>query len=257
MKVSVVIITRNESHNIGECLASVAFANEIIVVDQSSEDKTVAIARGCGAHVTVTADWPGFGIQKNRAIALATSDWVLSLDADERISPELAKELQAVMANSQLDAYEIPRLTNFCGQWIHHCGWRPDHVLRLFRRGKAQFTEDLVHERVILIPGTSLGRLKNDILHYSYPTPANYWRKLHAYSEAWARQRWRAGQRCSLTRAFASGFFAFLKSYIFRLGFMDRGMGLVVCTMQAQAAFAKYFTLYCLNQTDAINPKDK
>jgi glycosyltransferase involved in cell wall biosynthesis len=244
---SIILITKNEAANIDACLHSVAFADEIVVVDSGSTDDTVAIARQLGARVEVTPDWPGFGPQKNRALALASHPWVLSLDADERVTPELRAEIEAVVRGAgPASAYEIPRLTQFCGQWIHHCGWTPDHVLRLFRREAARFSDDLVHERV-LVQGP-VGRLKTSLLHYSYPTPAHYWRKLEQYSQAWAQQRHAAGQRTSMARAAAAGLVAFIRSYLFRLGILDGAMGFAVCTMQAQAAFGKYFALYCLNR---------
>lgn len=252
MRLSVVVITRNESANLRACLESVAFADEKIVLDNASTDDTVAIARACGATVAEAADWPGFGPQKNRALQLATGDWVLSLDADERVTPALAAQIREAMATGGREAFEIPRLTRFCGQWIHHCGWTPDHVLRLFRRGRARFSDDLVHERV-LFDGGRPGRLSNVLLHESYPTPAHYWRKLEAYSQAWAQQRHAQGQRTTMTRAALSGVVAFARSYLLRLGFLDGAMGFAVCTMQAQAAFGKYFALYCLNRQDEPN----
>lgn len=248
-QLSVVIITFNEQANIRACLESVGFADEIIVVDSGSTDATVALATAAGARVTVTPDWPGFGPQKNRALTLARHDWVLSLDADERVSPALAKEIGSAMESSRAAAYEIPRLTQFCGQWIRHCGWTPDRVLRLFRRDAARFSDDLVHERVIAHGGVS-ACLTEPLLHYSYPTPAHYWRKLEQYSQAWAQQRAARGQTTSMGRAAAAGVVAFVRSYFFRLGFLDGAMGFAVCTMQAQAAFGKYFALYCLNQKD-------
>jgi glycosyltransferase involved in cell wall biosynthesis len=250
-RLSVILIARNEAANIAECLASVAFADEIIVVEQGSTDATVALARAAGAHVVEVLDWPGFGRQKNRALELATSDWVLSIDADERVTSALASEIKMAMASSsKVNAYEMPRLTQFCSQWIHHCGWTPDHVLRLFKRGTARFSDDLVHERLVPLDAAPAGRLKTHLLHYSYPTPAHYWRKLQQYSQAWAEQRHAQGRKTSMTRAALSGVVAFVRSYVFRLGFLDGAMGFAVCTMQAQAAFGKYFALYCLNQQD-------
>ena len=250
MSLSVVVITRNEAANLPACLASVPFADEIVVLDSGSTDETTAIARACGARVSESANWPGFGPQKNRALALATGDWVLSLDADERVTPQLAQQIRTAIASGAADAYEIPRLTRFCGRWIHHCGWTPDHVLRLFRRAHARFSDDLVHERVLTELGTRKGRLTTPLLHESYPTPAHYWRKLEAYSQAWARQQHVRGRRTSMARAGAAGVVAFLRSYLLRLGFLDGAMGFAVCTMQAQAAFGKYFALYCLNRQD-------
>lgn len=246
-QLSVIIITLNEAGNIGACLDTVAFADEVIVVDSGSSDATVAIAQAKGAKVTVTTDWPGFGPQKSRALALATKPWVLSLDADERVPESLAREIQTAMAREDAVAYAIPRLTQFCGAWIRHCGWTPDYVLRLFRRGTARFSPDLVHEQVLVDAG-STQRLGSSLLHYSYPTPQTYWRKLEQYSRAWALQRHRQGQQTSMARAVFSGLFAFVRSYVARLGFLDGAMGFAVCVMQAQAAYGKYFELYCLNR---------
>ena len=251
---SVILITKNEEANVAACLASVRFADQIIVVDSGSVDNSVALAQAAGAHVVQTPDWPGFGVQKNRALALATCDWVLSIDADERVSAQLADQIQMAMRNQQAMAFQIPRLTQFCGKWIHHCGWTPDYVMRLFKRECAHFSDDLVHERLIQIQGTS-EKLSAPIHHYSYPTPAQYWRKLDQYSQAWAQQRYTEGRKVSMFRAGVSGLTAFVRSYFFRLGFLDGAMGFAVCTMQAQAAFGKYFSLYCLNQNNELTQK--
>lgn len=254
-QLSVIIITHNEEANIGACLESVSFADEIVVLDSGSTDATVAIASARGARVTVTADWPGFGPQKGRALALATLPWVLSLDADERVTPELAQQICQAVAQNADEAYALPRLTQFCGQWIHHCGWTPDYVVRLFRRENACFSADLVHEQVLVTEARN-SKLNAPLLHFSYPTPGHYWRKLEQYSQAWALQRHQQGQRTTMARAFASGMVAFFRSYFFRLGFLDGAMGFAVCAMQGQAAFGKYFALYCLcHQSDPMAPK--
>lgn len=252
-KLSVIVITFNEIANIEACLKSVSFADEIVVVDSGSTDGTIDVARRLGAVVHVTPDWPGFGPQKNRALELAQHPWVLSLDADERVPAELARQIRQVVTEGAWSACEIPRLTQFCGQWIRHCGWTPDYVLRLFKRGAAHFSDDLVHERVVFSGGVT-HRLTVPLLHFSYPTPTHYWRKLEQYSQAWAQQRFAAGQTSSMLRAALAGVVAFLRSYIVRLGFLDGAMGFAVCTMQAQAAFGKYFALYCLNQKNDISP---
>ena len=238
-KLSVIVITKNEESNIEACLESIAFADEVIVVDSGSVDSTVELAKNLGAKVVETENWPGFGPQKNRALAFATGDWVLSIDADERVSAALADEIQSVLASQSDTAFEIPRLTQFCGRWIRHCGWTPDHVLRLFRRCSAKFSNDLVHERVVLEPNVKLERLREPLLHFSYPTPSHYWRKLEQYSQAWAEQRFASGQKTSMVRAGLAGVVAFVRTYFFRLGFLDGSMGFAVCTMQAQAAFGK------------------
>ena len=254
-QLSVTLITKDEIHNIAACLHSVRFADQIVVLDSGSTDGTQNTVRALGAEVFVSTDWPGFGPQKNRALDAAKGQWVLSLDADERVTPALALEIQKELAcgesGEQSVAFEIPRLTQFCGVWIRHCGWTPDYVLRLFKRGEARFSDDLVHEKLQLIRAdTRVVRLKNPLLHYSYPTPEHYWRKLQRYSQDWARQRHARGQRTTIARAALSAMTAFIRSYVFQLGFLDGGMGFAVCTMQAQAAFGKYFELYCLGRQD-------
>jgi glycosyltransferase involved in cell wall biosynthesis len=250
MKLSVILITKNEATNIAACLESVAFADEWVVVDSASTDATAAIAERHGAKVLVTQDWPGFGRQKNRALDVATGDWVLSIDADERVTPELAAEIQFAIASNSADIFDMPRRTSFCGQWIDHCGWSPDRVVRLFRRGSARFNENLVHESLQAVASDKLIQsLKAPLLHYSYPTPNHYWDKLKIYSEAWAIQKQAEGKKASIGRAMAASCVAFVRSYIIRLGFLDGSLGFVVCQMQAQATFYKYFQLYFLNQS--------
>ena len=248
MHLSVIIITRNESANIVACLESVAFADEVIVLDGQSTDDTVSLAQNGGAKVFIAPSWEGFGPQKNKALGYASHDWVLSIDADERVSADLAREIQQVLSQPQHTLYDIPRLTNFCGQWIHHCGWRPDHVARLFQKHTARFSDDVVHEKLVSNDQHAKGKLQHSLLHYSYPSAQSYWRKLQVYSQAWADQKFAQGHTTSMSRAVSSGFVAFIKSYIFRLGFLDGSMGLAVCILQAQAAYGKYFTLCCLNQ---------
>ena len=147
-QLSAIVITRNEAGNIGECLDSLAFCDERIVVDCGSTDSTVDIAREKGARVEFH-EWRGFGPQKSHALALATGTWVLSIDADERVTPELAAAIKAAIAAGDADAWEFPRLSSFCRRPMRHSGWYPDYVLRLFRRGKAGFDDAIVHERVI------------------------------------------------------------------------------------------------------------
>jgi glycosyltransferase involved in cell wall biosynthesis len=249
MSLSVTLIARNESENVKHCLASVNFADQIVVVEQGSVDDTAQMARDAGATVVVVQDWPGFGPQKNRALDAATGDWILSIDADERITPLLQKEIEQAITSEEFVVYEIPRLTQFCGQWIRHSGWTPDRVVRLFKRDQARFSDDLVHEKLVLHDSNiKVGRLREPLLHFSYPTPEHYWRKLQRYSQDWAKQRYAEGKKTTMLRAALSGATAFSRSYLFRLGFLDGAMGFAVCTMQAQAAFGKYFELYCLNR---------
>ncbi len=246
---SIIVITLNEAVNIESLIESLPPYDELIIVDSGSTDATVALAKSAGAKVVVHSDWKGFGVQKNRALELATADWVLSLDADERVSEALRLEIADALSAPQHAVYEIPRKTQFCGKWVQHCGWSPDFVPRLFKRGSASFNVELVHEKLIPIDPVTVGRLNSHLLHYSYPTPDRLWAKLSRYSMDWAVQRFDRGIRYGLWRAFASFFLTFIKTFFFRLGFLDGRVGLIVCMMQAQSAYAKYAHLFMLHET--------
>lgn len=241
MKLSVIIITKNEARHIVGCLESVSFADEFIVVDSGSTDNTVALARDFGAHVLVTDNWPGFGPQKNRALDLATGDWVLSIDADERVTPELAREIQDVLSNPQSDAYEIARLSDFCGRFIRHSGWWPDYVLRLFKRGSARFTDAAVHERVV--PQGSVQRLKGHFEHYPYDNLDALVTKINRYSSDAAAMMYARGKRATVFTALGHGFWTFVRIYLIRRGFLDGRHGLVLAVTAAAGSFFRYAKL--------------
>jgi glycosyltransferase involved in cell wall biosynthesis len=248
MKLSVIIITKNEADNIQACLDSVSFADQRIIVDSGSTDGTVAIARAAGATVIET-DWPGFGPQKNRALDAASGEWVLSLDADERIGEALRAEILAAIVGPAHQAYMLPRLSSFCGHFIHHAGWYPDHIVRLFRRGSARFSDDLVHERIVVAEG-STGRLTHPIVHYSYRDDSAYLRKLEQYSSLGARQAFEAGKRGGLGKAILHGCTAFLRSYVAKRGFLDGRAGLMVAISTAESTYHKYFKLMLLTEAE-------
>jgi len=248
MKLSVIIITKNEAINIQACLKSVEFADERIVVDSGSTDGTTVIARAAGATVIETTDWPGFGPQKQRALDAAKGAWVLSLDADERISDELRDEIMSAIAQSKQDAYFLPRLSSFCGHFIRHGGWYPDYIVRLFRRDKADFSTDMVHERVITHPAASTGKLKSPIIHYSYRDDSDVLRKLEHYSSLGAKQAFAAGKRGGYGKAVSHAAFAFIRTYLFKLGFVDGLPGLMVAIMAAEHTYHKYFKLMQLTR---------
>lgn len=249
MRLSVVVITRNEQANIAECLRSVDFADEIIVVDHASTDDTVAVARQNGAKVSETQDWPGFGPQKNRALALATGDWVLSLDADERVTPALRSEiLQVLSSNQSPNCYAIPRSSWFCGRFIRHSGWTPDYVDRLFKAGTAQFSQDLVHEKLLYNGRTA--RLKNPLLHYSHRDFSDVLTKIDRYSSASAAQSLSKGKHASPLGAVGHGFWAFIRTYIFKAGFLDGGHGLALAVANAEGSYYRHIKLWRLQQLD-------
>lgn len=254
MKLSVIIITKNEAGNIQSCLDSVKFANEWIIVDSGSTDGTIEIARAAGATVIETADWPGFGPQKNRALDAATGDWILSIDADERIPPALRDEILAAIATDAHAAYALPRLSSYCGYFIHHSGWYPDFIVRLFKRDAGRFSADLVHESVRL-GSEDCGRLKNAMLHDSYPDDETYLRKLQQYSSLGAQQAFAAGKRGGLGKAVLHACTSFLRSFVFRRGFLDGKAGVMVALSSAESTYHKYFKLMLL--TEAENKRGK
>lgn len=244
MTLSVIIIARNEARHIQACLESVAFADEWVVVDSASTDHTARLARDWGAHVVTTTDWPGFGPQKNRALDLATGDWVLSIDADERVTPELAAEIQATLKAPRFDAYEVPRLSSFCGKPIRHSGWWPDHVLRLFRRGTARFTDAAVHERVQ--PTGPVGRLEAHFTHQAYDNLDALLVKINRYSTDAAAMMHARGKTTSIAGAIGHGFWTFVRIYLIRRGFLDGRHGVVLAVAAAAGSFFRYAKLYFL-----------
>jgi glycosyltransferase involved in cell wall biosynthesis len=237
---SVIVITHNEATNIAACLESVSWADEIAIVDSGSSDETVAICRRYTSKVEVT-DWPGFGPQKNRALALATSDWVLSLDADERVSPELASEIRQALAQPQADAYELPRLSSYLGREMRHGGWWPDHVTRLFRRGRASFSDAAVHES-LQVEGR-IGRLQQPLIHHPFRSLDQVIRKMDTYSTASAATMAARGRNAGLGSAILHGLFAFLRTYLLRAGFLDGRLGFVLAISNAEGAYYKYLKL--------------
>jgi glycosyltransferase involved in cell wall biosynthesis len=227
----------------------VSFATERIVVDCGSTDDTVAIARGAGATVIETADWPGFGPQKNRALGAATGDWILSLDADERVTDDLREEMFAAIRSPAYDGYAMPRLTSFYGHVIRHSGWYPNYSLRLFRRTAGRFSDDLVHERVVL-DKPPYGHLRAPLIHYSHVNPEDYLRKVAQYSTLGAQQAFAAGRRSGFANAILHALSAFLRSYISRRGILDGRQGVIVAILAAEAVYHKYFKLMLLTEAE-------
>ncbi len=227
---SVAIITRNEAANLPRTLASVRWATEVVVVDSGSTDATLKIARDAGARV-FEEPWKGFAAQKNSAIAHTTGDWILSLDADEEVSPELALEIQSLLdGEPAFGAYRIPRLNHFLGEPLRHGGYWPDPKLRLFRRGGARFAERPVHETMQADGPT--GRLQGQLIHRCYPTLSEYIEHMNRYSsiaaEALAAQGRVGGSWLWLTwNALLNPAATFLYNYVFRLGFLDGRAGLL------------------------------
>lgn len=236
-RLSVIVITRNEAANIGDCLDSVDFADERIVVDDNSTDATAEIATQKGARV-VTRAFTGFGAQKNYALSLAQDDWVLSIDADERVTPALRAEIETAIGKSDADGYEAPRLSSFCGRVMRHSGWYPDYVLRLFRRGKARFTDDAVHERVLC--DGPVARLREPLLHSPVIRLEDALSRMDRYSTAGAEMLVARGKRVGFFSGIARGLWTFLRSYILRAGFLDGREGFLLAVANAQGTYYRY-----------------
>ena len=243
---SVILITRNEEANLADCLASLeGIAQQIVVVDTNSSDRTLDIAKSYGAVIAQPQDWPGFGPQKNRALDLATGEWVLSLDADERLTPALRSEiLTAIHHSAHVDCFAIPRLSWYCGRFIRHSGWNPDYVDRLFKRGSARFSDDLVHER--LIPSGQVAKLENPMLHYSFMNYSQVLQKIDRYSTASAEQAFAKGKTSSPLKAVLHGAWSFFRTYFLQAGFLDGPQGFTLAMSNAQGTYYRYVKLWHL-----------
>jgi glycosyltransferase involved in cell wall biosynthesis len=246
-RLSVVIITKNEAQRLPTCMSSVAFADELIVVDSGSTDGTPELARSAGAKLIETTDWPGFGPQKQRGLAAASGRWVLCIDADEWLDPQLATAIQQLVEQSPLPpdtklAYEIDRLSAFCGQWMRAGSWSPDVGVRLFLRGTAKFSDDLVHERLIF--QGEPGRLPGKLMHNSITSMHDGLDKMNRYTTGRARDQGKGGKRGSLAKAIGHGLWAFIRSYVLRRGFMDGRLGFVLATLDAHNSYYRYLKLW-------------
>lgn len=241
IKLSVVVITLNEEKNLRRCLDSVkTVADEIVVVDSLSTDDTIKIAEEFGAKI-VLQKFLGHIEQKNFAAGEASYDWVLSLDADECLTPELAQNILDTKANPIKNAYRFPRLNNFCGKWIHHSGWYPDAKIRLFNRTKGKWTGENPHDKWILDnTNENAGSLQGDMLHYSFNNISEYVKKVEKYTEIAARLRVEKGKNYSLLKIIIVPQWKFFSDFILRLGFLDGYAGWLVCRLNAMETMIKY-----------------
>ena len=260
MEITAVIITQDEERNIGRCLESLkGVADEIVVVDSGSTDRTEALCREAGARF-VSHPWEGYSGQKNYANSLATHPWILSIDADEALSPTLRESLLALkhssintLSHSHIH-YAFNRLNNYCGHWIHHSGWYPDRKPRLFHRDAYEW-DGTVHEELrpknsqfSLIPGSTRNLnsqfLKGDLLHYTYYDVGDHAARQIKYATLAAQKAFEQGKRAHRTDLWLKPAWTFLRNYLFRLGFLDGHAGFLVCRMAAFYTFLKYAHLY-------------
>ncbi len=260
-RLSAIVITKNEAHNLRECLSSLNWVQEIIVVDAESDDATAELGREFTDKVFVRP-WQGYAPAKNFALAQCTGDWVLWIDADERVTPELREEICELLSKPPAcEGYEIPRLANFLGKWIMHGGWYPGYVLRLFQREGARFNERTVHEGVTL--KGKIGRLQNHLLHYTDPNLEHYLEKFNRYTSLAAKELQRQGRKFHGWDLLLRPGWFFLRMYVFKTGFLDGMAGFILARLSAAYVFTKYAKLWeienCDNhdrKTDAFQAKD-
>ncbi|MFN6945497.1 MAG: glycosyltransferase family 2 protein [Cytophagaceae bacterium] len=242
-QISVVIITYNEEKNIGRCLDSVKdIADEIVVLDSYSKDKTEEICSQRGIRFFQHA-FDGHIQQKNRAITYASYPHVLSLDADEALSPELAESIRKVKDDWQFDGYTMNRLTNYCGTWIRHCGWYPDKKLRLWDSRKGSWGGKNPHDRYELVYGATNGFLHGNLLHYSYYHIDEFYRQAEKFSDIAARALYEEGKSSSIFLPFIKALAKFIRNYVIKLGFLDGSTGFEICRITAWETYLKYYKL--------------
>ncbi len=247
-RLSVVMIAKNAADILPACLASVAWADEVILLDSGSTDATVDIARRAGVKVFVDENWQGFGIQRQRAQAYASGEYILMIDTDERVTPELAASLKAVLASPRPDAvYSIARRNLFLGRFMRHSGWYPDRVTRLYARERYRYNDNQVHES-LNAPDAKVIPLTGDLLHLTCRDFASFQRKQLSYATAWAHERHQHGKKVSLAGILSHTLGAFCKTLLLRAGFLDGKQGWLLAVVNAQYTFNKYTELWALNQ---------
>lgn len=246
-KLSVITLALNEEHNIADCLESVKWADEILVIDSGSTDRTVDLAKRYTNNV-LTVEWKGYGATKNYALQRATGEWILWLDADERVPNDLAEEIRRVihLNDSSFAGYNVARRAFFLGKWIRHCGWYPGRVTRLFRKSKSLFTESNVHEQII-VEG-AIGELKNDLVHFTDPNLAHYFYKFNRYTTLAAQDLQKAGKKFTISDIIVRPFFTFVKMYLVKRGFLDGIQGFILCVASSAYVFTKYAKLWELER---------
>jgi glycosyltransferase involved in cell wall biosynthesis len=249
MTLSAIVIAKDNERTIARCVESLRFADEIVVVDSGSTDATPDICRSLGARVHITDDWPGHGPQKNRALDLATGDWVLSVDSDEWVTPALREEISALLRSpAERRGYAMPRCSSFCGREMKHSGWWPDYVVRLFRRDAGRFTDDDTHERLVVDGG--IGKLKAPLMHEAIVDLDQMLLKMNAYSSGSARMKREAGGRGGVLRGIAHGLWAFLRTYVLRRGFLDGREGFLLAVANAEGSYYRYVKMAMMEKRD-------
>jgi glycosyltransferase involved in cell wall biosynthesis len=244
LKISAVVITYNEEDNIGRCLESLKeTADEIVVVDSFSSDRTAEICKSQGAEF-IQHPFEGHIEQKNYALSCASNDYVLSLDADEALSDKLIQSIRAAKQNWSANGYSVNRLTNYCGKWIRHCGWYPDKKIRLWDRRKGYWGGVNPHDHVVMEKDSRIRHLSGDILHYSYPTIRDHISQINSFSDIAARAAFERGRQSNLALDIClNPTLTFFKKYFLKLGLLDGYEGFVISISTAYGKFLKYIKL--------------
>ena len=241
--ISVTVITLDEEANIRACLESVDWVGEVLVSDSGSTDKTIAICEEFGAKV-FNDKWLGYGAQKNRAAERAKGEWILNIDADERVTDGLRAEIvRAVHGGDGCDGYKIPRKNHFAGRWIRRCGWWPDLNLRLYKKAKGRFSERAVHEAVVMSDGAKVGRFENPVEHFTYTGVADFLERREKYSRLAAEEMQRQGRSAGVLDLALRPVFTFLKMYVLKLGFLEGAVGFTLSRLYGSYTYSKYARL--------------
>lgn len=244
--ISVAMIVKNEAQDLAQCLETVKdWVNEIVILDSGSTDDTKAIALRYGAKFYENTDWPGFGKQRQLAQQYVTGDYVLWLDADERVTPALRDAiLSAVKNDRENTVYQLPRVSEVFGRAIRHSGWYPDYVVRLYRTSYAQYGDELVHETVHYPADTKVEKLRGDLEHFTYKSIHHYLVKSAGYAKAWADQRQAQGKKATLWQGVSHAVGCFVKMYLLKAGFLDGKQGFLLAVLSAHSTFVKYADLW-------------
>jgi glycosyltransferase involved in cell wall biosynthesis len=250
-KLSVIIICKNEAINILDCIKSASFADELIVLDSGSDDGTIDLVKSTEAKLLIT-DWPGYGVQKNRAIAASSGDWIFSLDADERISSELAEEIRNTISAEMSAVFDVPRSSLYVSKFMKHSGWNPDRTKRLFKRGYAKFSENIIHES--LETNEVIGHLKAPLIHYSFRDFETVLIKINEYSTLSAKQSFSNKKtKASLKKAILHGMWAFFRTYLIKAGFLDGREGFMLAVSNAEGVYYRYLKIMQLQNNNNAN----
>lgn len=244
-KISVTIITKNESHNIERCLNSLSWADEIIVVDSGSTDNTLEICKKFNCK-TYSIEWMGFGKTKQFCVDKASNDWIFSIDADEVVSEDLKKAINNIDYDDSIYGYYIKRKSFYLGRLINFSGWRNDYPLRLFNRKFGRFTLDIVHEQVIVEGKTK--RINQFMFHHTYPDISSHLQKIDHYSRLGAEKQFARGKKSGIIKPLLRGFFKFLRTYFIKLGFLDGKEGFILACISSFGVSMKYYKLWELNR---------